>query len=144
MSFCSQCGMPVDECNESQPVCPCCGEDRVFSQYGFGRLDLNGLATSSERLSTTSPMSPMIETYNKNPRGIRLQAELHRVCVRCGAQGNGRSFVRCTNPECNEAWRVNHCGKCKQAVDSRDPETPRCANCGWLKCAACNSCNCGS
>ena len=23
---CSNCGWPLDECNESQPVCPRCGE----------------------------------------------------------------------------------------------------------------------
>ena len=24
--YCSHCGWELDECNESQPVCPCCGE----------------------------------------------------------------------------------------------------------------------
>ena len=26
MSRCSSCGNSIDDCNESQPVCPCCGE----------------------------------------------------------------------------------------------------------------------
>jgi hypothetical protein len=29
MEFCTDCGMPFDDCNESQPVCPCYDEARV-------------------------------------------------------------------------------------------------------------------
>jgi len=26
MTYCANCGTPLDECNESQPVCPGCGD----------------------------------------------------------------------------------------------------------------------
>jgi hypothetical protein len=141
MNSCRNCGTPFDECNESQPVCASCGEDRSAEDTFDHEVDFGSI---DELLPRTTPTdSPQImQCIPTDPRGIRELKELRRICIRCGSEATGGSFLSCSNPRCGERWRVNHCRACSAAVDSRDPETPRCPKCGWLICAACRSCNC--
>jgi hypothetical protein len=139
-SICAQCGTPLDQANESQPVCPECGEPTCSSYSLFGD-DLGDFQAEDAHV-ISADLQSVIEVYSNDARGIRFQLDLQTVCLQCRSKAAGRSFLRCTNPTCNETWRVNHCGKCKKPVDSRDPETPQCPKCGWLKCAQCDSCNC--
>ncbi len=134
MTYCENCGTPLDECNESQPVCPGCG-DTIATEVDAGL-----------ELADNFPLEANDETAESKdwPRGIRLQRELRTVCLQCGSTATGTSFLTCTNLQCQAVWRVNRCLVCKQPVDSRDPETPRCAKCGWLNCASCLACNCPS
>jgi hypothetical protein len=143
MEFCTDCGMPFDDCNESQPVCPCCGEagftDSSPLDINFRSL-VTSLAANANRGSSEIDVLRM--RYQSDPRNIRFCQNLRRVCLCCGTEVSGYSFFKCPVPGCGENWRVSHCGNCKQPVDSRDPVTPRCPKCGWLICAACHSCNC--
>ena len=127
MTYCVNCGTLLDECNESQPVCPGCG-DTIASECDAG-LEL---------------ADDLLPEANGESRGIRLQRELRTVCLQCGATATGISFLTCSNLRCRATWRVSRCLVCQQPVDSRDPETPRCAKCGWLICACCRACNCPS
>jgi hypothetical protein len=124
MSICNQCNMPFDEGNETQPVCAFCGEDN---------------STSDPWVEDSAEDSP---NQDRSYAGIRHQKKLRARCLRCGAAAEGKSFLKCNDPKCGTTWRVNRCRICKQPVDSRDPETPRCSKCGWLICATCNGCNC--
>lgn len=45
---CSNCGWPLDECNESQPVCPRCGD------AGFDEIEEIAL-TREEAKATATP-----------------------------------------------------------------------------------------
>lgn len=145
MELCTDCGMPFDDSNESQPVCPCCGEARSTEssalENNFRSLVVS-LAASANRGSSEIDVLRM--RYQSDPRNIRFCRELRKVCLRCGteAEASGYSFFNCPAPGCGQSWRVSRCGNCKQPVDSRDPETPRCPKCGWLICATCHSCNC--
>src|ERR1019366_363057 len=111
----------------SQPVCPGCG-DTIATEVDAGL-----------ELADDLPPEENDETAEGKdwPRGIRLQRELRTVCLQCGSTATGTSFLTCTNLQCRAKWRVNRCLVCKQPVDSRDPDTPRCAKCGWLICARC-------
>ncbi len=132
MTYCANCGTPLDECNESQPVCPGCGD--MIAAECDADLELADDLLSKTNCGTTEGKD--------RPRGIRLQHELRTVCLQCGSTATGTSFLTCTNLRCRSMWRVNHCLICKEPVDSRDPETPRCAKCGWLICASCLACTC--
>jgi len=134
MTHCSNCDAPIDECNESQPVCPRCGTS-IAEDY-------------EDDFELTEDLYPEAKDETAKgadwPRGIRLQNNLSAVCLNCGSTGTGTTFLTCANNQCRATWRVNRCLKCKKPVDSRDPETPRCTKCGWLICANCLSCNCPS
>jgi len=147
MSFCAHCSTSIDESNESQPVCPCCGEAEFSGDSSHNDPDSFEsplfMSTSADQSSeTTQDLEAIRNEYKKEPRGIRYRTELRGVCLQCGASATGNSFLVCSNPQCGESWRVNHCHLCKETVDSRDPATPRCPRCGWLTCAACSACNC--
>jgi hypothetical protein len=144
MNYCSNCGMSFDVCNESQPVCPCCGEDEFNSDscdYALAEPIIRH-TPAGQIPAIPKNLDATWTRYRSNSHGVRLRHELRNVCLRCGSKSNGSSFFVCTSSQCGETWRVNHCGLCKEIVDSRDPETPRCPNCGWLICAACHACNC--
>jgi hypothetical protein len=131
MAYCAHCGSPLDECNESQPLCPGCG-DTIATESDVG-------------IELVADLACGVAAGGKGwPRGIRLQSELRTVCLQCGSGATGRSFLTCTNLQCKATWRVNRCRVCRRPVDSRDPETPRCVKCGWLICAICLACNCPS
>jgi hypothetical protein len=127
MSRCFNCGASIDDCNESQPVCPRCGEPN-----GSFPIVLNS------NNQTNQP--DLLDRYRKDANGIRLVSSLRGQCLRCGVSNGGGSFRVCSN--CGECWRVNHCLSCGDPVDSRDPETPRCPHCGWLACHTCGACGC--
>lgn len=137
MTNCSNCGTPLDECNESQPVCPGCGE--VIGWEYDADIEL-----SDKSLSESIDVKSYAAQGRDLPRDIRLRGELRTVCLQCGSNATGRTFLTCGNPLCGAMWRVNRCRLCKEPVDSRDPGTPRCAKCGWLICASCRACNCSS
>ena len=121
--------MPLDDCNESQLVSGSCGspqDSTVDDDLEYTATEIDGFT----------------KRFRNEPREVRNCRELRAVCIRCGSRASGTSFFKCHMRNCNETWRVNRCGKCKQPVDSRAPETPRCPKCGWLICAACNTCNC--
>lgn len=128
VSRCNSCGNAIDDCNESQPVCPYCGEC-------YGRIP-------SEHFSTLSSLIDLPHLYRADPRGIRNEVRLRGLCLRCGGVASGSAFRVCSH--CGNTWRVNHCLSCGRAVDSRDPETPPCPNCGWLICHKCGACRCQS
>jgi hypothetical protein len=134
MTNCSNCGSPLDVCNESQPFCARCGSP-ITSEHE------PGLELADE---VPSEVNDEVGEGKDWPCGVRLQDKLRTVCLRCGSYATGRSFLTCANSQCRATWRVNRCRGCKQPVDSRDPETPRCIKCGWLICASCLACNCPS
>jgi hypothetical protein len=137
MTYCANCSSPLDECNESQPVCPRCGSF-IASEFD-AELEL-----ADEALSESLDSNEDAARYKDWPQGIRLRAEFRTVCLQCSSNATGTSFLTCGNTRCGSIWRVSRCRACKQPVDSRDPETPRCAKCGWLICARCLACNCPS
>ena len=132
MTYCANCGTPLDGCNESQPVCPGCGD--TLATECDADLEMADDLLNDANDETAEGRCRF--------RGIRLQHELRTVCLQCGSTATGTSFLTCTNLRCRSMWRVNHCLICKESVDCRDPETPRCAKCGWLICASCLACNC--
>ncbi len=134
MTYCVNCGTPLDECNESHPVCPGCG-DTIATQCDAG------LELADDLLSKADDETAESKHW---PCGIRLRGELRTVCLQCGSTATGTSFLTCTNLQCQAKWRVNRCLVCKQPVDGRDPETPRCTKCGRLIFAGCLACNCSS
>jgi hypothetical protein len=149
MNYCANCGMSLDVCNQSQPVCPYCGEDDSNNDSCHHAEDLLSepmirLAPEDEIPAIPENLDATWTRYTGDSRGVRLRHELRGVCIQCGSKSNGSSFFVCTNSQCGETWRVNHCGLCKEIVDSRDPDTPRCLKCGWLICAACHACNCAA
>ncbi len=84
--------------------------------------------------------------YKLAPAGVRLVATLRDVCLNCGSEHirihtDSRPHVRmCSN--CNTDWFASQCWSCATGqLDSRDPETAPCPQCGYLKCADCGSCN---
>jgi hypothetical protein len=88
----------------------------------------------------------LIVQYRANPAGVRLVTTLRDVCLKCGSEQ-----VRCLSdalprklvcPDCATKWTASACWSCTTGLlDSRDPETPRCPQCGWSKCAVCDACN---
>ena len=88
----------------------------------------------------------LIVQYRANPAGVRLVSTLRDVCLHCGSEQ-----VRCLSdslprklvcPDCATKWTASACWSCDSGLlDSRDPETPRCPQCGWSKCAVCGACN---
>lgn len=84
--------------------------------------------------------------YKLAPSGLRLIATLRDVCLNCGSENirihsDTRPHVRmCSN--CNTDWFASRCWSCTTGLlDSRDPETQPCPQCGRLKCADCGACN---
>lgn len=88
----------------------------------------------------------LIAKYKSNPAGVRYVLTLRQVCLRCGSE-HTRSRTDHTPhvlvcQECTTEWFASHCWSCATGlVDSRDPETPPCKQCGWPKCAVCSACN---
>jgi DNA-directed RNA polymerase subunit RPC12/RpoP len=88
----------------------------------------------------------LIAQYRSDPAGLRHVVTLRDVCLRCGSD-----FVRSRSdqrsqmlvcPECSTEWLAGPCWSCSTGlVDSRDPETPPCKECGWPKCAVCGACH---
>ena len=88
----------------------------------------------------------LIAQFRSDPTGIRLAVTLREVCIHCGSEQ-----ARCQPasqplvyvcPECNTHWSAGPCWSCASGLlDTRDPETPRCKQCGWPKCAVCGACN---
>ena len=88
----------------------------------------------------------LIVQFRKNPAGVRNAVTLRDVCLHCGAED-----VRCQSnslprvivcPDCGTSWSASPCWSCTTGMlDTRDPETPRCKQCGWSKCAVCGACN---
>jgi hypothetical protein len=142
MKFCTDCGMPLDDCNESQPVCPGCGEDCFTRSFAVDHQLKSFVPRPAEIHRDAVRTASLKMRYQDDPRNIRFSRELRKVCLRFGTEASGYSFFNCPAPGCGESWRVSHCANCKKPVDSRDPETPRCHKCGWLICANCHSCNC--
>lgn len=102
----------------------------------------------------TDKQLALVQQYRLNPIGpvgIRNEVLLRNVCLNClssdyvictTSKGHPRDF-KCNN--CGVEWYVNHCWSCTAHgnVDERDPETPPCPVCGWLKCAypQCRACD---
>lgn len=88
----------------------------------------------------------LMAQYKLAPAGVRLVATLRDVCLNCGSENirvrtASRPNVRmCSN--CNTDWFASRCWSCATGqLDSRDPETAPCPQCGYLKCADCGGCN---
>jgi hypothetical protein len=88
----------------------------------------------------------LIAQFRADPTGLRKAVTLREVCLHCGSEQ-----VRCQSdnlprvlvcPDCATRWIANACWSCATGLlDTRDPETPRCRQCGWPKCAECGACN---
>jgi hypothetical protein len=90
----------------------------------------------------TRAIATLHRKFQINPKGIRNVEELRDVCLQCGPGQlvTGVPVRKCGS--CRSEWYVNHCWNCAGArVDSRDPETPACRECGWQKCRRCNACH---
>lgn len=84
--------------------------------------------------------------YKADPTGIRHVETLQHMCMSCGSEwvqgktATTRYILVCK--ECRAEWYVNQCWSCVTGrLDSRDPETPPCEECGRIKCAECGACN---
>ena len=84
--------------------------------------------------------------YKLAPAGVRHVATLRDLCLNCGSENvrirtDSRPHVRmCSN--CNTEWFASRCWSCTTGqLDSRDPETAPCPQCGYLKCTVCEACN---
>lgn len=88
----------------------------------------------------------LAEQYRAHPDGIRRITELRIICTACGShsilsiEGQGHRKV-CS--DCSSRWYAHHCKNCNAPVDSRDPENPRCDECGGYRCAECDACEPG-
>jgi hypothetical protein len=88
----------------------------------------------------------LIVQFRNNPAGVRNAVTLRDVCLHCGSED-----VRCQSdslprilvcPDCGTSWSAGICWSCTTGMlDTRDPEMPRCKQCGWPKCAVCGACN---
>jgi hypothetical protein len=88
----------------------------------------------------------LIAQFRVNPAGLRHAVTLRDVCLHCGSE-----HARCQSdvqplvlvcPDCSTKWSASDCWSCTTGLlDSRDPETPRCPQCGWTKCPVCGACN---
>jgi hypothetical protein len=88
----------------------------------------------------------LMAQYKLEPAGLRLVATLRDLCLNCGSESirirtDSRPHVRmCSN--CGTEWFANQCWSCTTGqLDSRDPETAPCPQCGVIKCADCGACN---
>jgi DNA-directed RNA polymerase subunit RPC12/RpoP len=88
----------------------------------------------------------LLARYKSDPDGLRFIVTLREVCLRCGSENvrtrsdNMPHVLVCR--DCSSEWLVSHCWSCATGLlDSRDPGTPRCKQCGWPKCAVCGACN---
>ena len=88
----------------------------------------------------------LIAQFRSDPVGLRHVVTLREVCLHCGSEQ-----VRCQSdtlprvlvcPDCGTEWSASACWSCATGLlDTRDPETPPCQQCGWSKCAVCGACN---
>lgn len=80
----------------------------------------------------------MPPTMKKN---IRLDLTMENRCLVCGGEAelkeNKPYEYICT--KCHISYYRPHCWHCKDTLDSRDTEIPRCSECGWLRCT-CSAC----
>lgn len=93
MEFCTYCDMPIDDCNESQPVCHCCGEAFFVESSTFDNR-FRSLALSLP--TTANRQSPEIDVlrtpFRRDPHNIRFCRNLRQVCLHCGVEVSGSSF----------------------------------------------------
>jgi hypothetical protein len=88
----------------------------------------------------------LIAQFRSDPAGVRNATTLRDVCLKCGSedarcQSDGLPLVLVC-PDCSTQWSASTCWSCATgSLDTRDPETPRCKQCGWTKCAVCGACN---
>ena len=115
--------------------------DEQIHQAHLNELRVREVAAESRRNRPA-----LIVQYRADPTGVRLVSTLRDVCLHCGSEQ-----VRCLSdslprkmvcPDCATKWTANACWSCSDGLlDSRDPETARCPQCGWSKCAVCGACN---
>jgi len=87
-------------------------------------------------------LNRLLLRYQSNPARVRFEDPLRNVCLKCGTSVNWEGLTR-KCPSCKESWYSSHCSCQNGRVDSRDPDTPRCSDCGWLRCADCGACKDG-
>jgi len=101
--------------------------------------------------TAVSPLQYWLQKYRADRRGIRHNAQMREVCLRCGSQqviakgagSVGQRYLRiCKKERCGNTWYVNRCWRCRAPIDSRDSENPRCPKCSLFKCASCGACVC--
>ncbi|HEY5975935.1 MAG TPA: hypothetical protein VIU41_14460 [Geobacteraceae bacterium] len=82
--------------------------------------------------------------YHKDRQGLRKEPRMASVCLICGSadvvvRSEAEPYRHyCRN--CGFEFLRYRCRLCGESVDGRDPETPRCRECGWCLC----SCGAGS
>ena len=88
----------------------------------------------------------LFDRYRVNRKGLRKKPAMASVCLICGS-----SDVVVPDPvhphvhhcrSCGFDFVRYECSQCGEAVDSRDPETPKCRQCGWCRCL-CSACEPG-
>ena len=94
--YCSHCGWEFDQCNESQPVCPCCGES------DFATIDDN---------SADSLHDFVLEIE----KGVSAYKS---VCWNChkAIASDDPSTPKC--PSC-DWYRCAKCGSCKRGCPAK-------------------------
>jgi len=88
----------------------------------------------------------LVVRYKRDPVGLRHVATLRDVCLNCGSENIRTRADQAPHVrvcwECSAEWFASGCWSCTTGLlDSRDPETPPCKQCGWPKCAICGACN---
>jgi hypothetical protein len=86
----------------------------------------------------------LFERYRNNRKGVRKNPGMASICLICGSsdvvvQDAARPHVRhCRS--CGFDFLRYECPDCGETLDSRDPETPKCRECGFCRCrcAACS------
>ena len=87
----------------------------------------------------------LLQKYRADPRGIRNEPRMRAICLQCGSRN---VTLKCPEEyyvkhcqDCGSEWYTNHCWNCDDGlVDRRDPETPKCHECGWYRCYKCGAC----
>ena len=74
-------------------------------------------------------LNRLLLRYQSNPARVRFEDPLRNVCLKCGTSVNWEGLTR-KCPSCKESWYSSHCSCQNGRVDSRDPDTPRCSDCG--------------
>lgn len=81
--------------------------------------------------------------YRTNRKGLRKSPGMVSVCLICGSpnivvRDDASPHVReCRN--CGFTFLRYECHACGETLDSRDPETPKCLECGFCRCL-CSAC----
>ncbi len=118
---CSECGHEIDDCNESQPVCPACGCPDAVDDY-----QSHIACEDFELLKKYPDYSPDLEVaFEDLPEYLDNSLKSTRA------------------PMVAKRPYKNVCWYCHAPVASDNAATPQCPKCRWYQCGVCGSCKRG-